>query len=117
MSMPPAIDAAAEPNGFVAAADAEATGLTWRGHPLREETRFVPVVAGAYVVSLALWWLACPYALALLFPLGALTFALGEYLFPITYRLTTRGAHADCGISPLFISWSDVKRARYGRDG
>jgi len=116
--MPLATDAAAaEPNGFVAGADAEATALTWRVHRLREEPRFVPVIAGAYAAALTLWWLACPYPLALLLHLGALTLALSEYLFPVTYRLTTCGAHADCGMSRLFIAWSDVKRATHGRDG
>ena len=45
MPMPLATDAAAaEPNGFVAAADAEATVLTWRVHRLREEPRFKAVL-------------------------------------------------------------------------
>ena len=40
-----------------------------------------------------------------------------EYLFPISYRLTTRGAYANCFLSRLYLAWPDVKRARYGDDG
>jgi hypothetical protein len=117
MSMPLATDVAAEPNGFAAAADAEATVLTWRVHRLREELRFVPLVAGAYAAALTLWWLAFPHPVALLLPLVSLTGALSDYLFPTTYRLTTRGAHADCGVSRLFVAWADVKRATHGGEG
>jgi hypothetical protein len=114
--MPLATDAVAEPNGF-AAAQAEATVLEWRVHRLREEPRFVPILIAAYSGVVVLWSLAFPHPLALLLMLGALTASLSEYLFPISYRLTTRGAHADCGPSRLFVAWTDVKRATHGRDG
>jgi hypothetical protein len=117
MLMPLATDVAAEPNGFATAADAEATVLAWRVHRLRDEPRFVPLVAGAYAASLLLWCLAFPHPVALLLPLVSLTGALSDYLFPITYRLTTHGAHADCGVSRLFVAWADVKRATHGGEG
>lgn len=92
--------------------------LTWRVHRLREEPRGLRLVAGAYAVAIAVWWLVFPQPLALFLPLVALTSALAEYLFPITYRLTTRGAYADNGpTSRLFLAWKDVRRATHGDEG
>jgi hypothetical protein len=99
------------------AADAEHTLLAWRVYRLREEPRGIPLVAGAYAAAFLLWWIVFPQPLALFLPLVALTGALSDYLFPISYRLTTRGAYADCGASRLFLAWTDVKRATTGADG
>lgn len=92
--------------------------LAWRVHPVCEAGNGprVLVVACAFVAAflagrvllpVALWWL----------PLLCLAVALSDFLLPTTYRLTPQGAHADCGLSRLFIAWSDVKRATHGSDG
>ncbi len=97
---------------------AETTVLAWRVHRLREEPWRLPLVLAAYAVALGLWRLLLPHPLALFVPLVSLTSALAEYLFPISYRLTDRGAHVSNGpFVHLFLAWPDVKRATAGKDG
>ena len=110
------IDAAAS-SGIAPENAAETTILAWRVHRLREEPRGIPLVAGGYAAALLLWWWVFPQPIALVVPLFALTGALSDYLFPISFRLTTRGAYADCAASRLFLAWGDVKRASSGKDG
>lgn len=108
--MPVSIDAAP-------ARTSEATVLTWKVHRLREEPRRLPPIALGYGAAFAFWWLVFPHPLALFLPVVALTSALAEFLFPISYRLTTRGAHVSCGVTRLFLAWPDVKRATAGTEG
>lgn len=75
------------------------------------------MVAGVYALAFILWRIFSPQPLALILPLVILTGALSDYVFPISYRLTSRGIHADCGASRLFLAWSDVRRASTGADG
>ncbi|MBC8101584.1 MAG: hypothetical protein H7Z41_03240 [Cytophagales bacterium] len=91
--------------------------LAWRTHRLRENPRLLGLVMMAYGVALLLWLFLFPHPLTLILPLGALTSAMAEYLFPVSYRLTTRGARASCFLTHLSLDWSEVKRARYGEDG
>jgi hypothetical protein len=91
--------------------------LSWKVHRLREEPRHLRLVAVAYGAAIALWWLLFPQPLALFLPAVSLTSALAEYLLPITYRLTNRGAYVSNGFSRLFLSWQDVKRATAGAEG
>lgn len=95
----------------------ETTLLAWTTHRLREQPGKRVLVAAAYGAALALWWLLFPHPAALFLPLVALTSALAEYLFPASYRLTTRGAHVSNGFSRLFIAWPDVQRATVGDEG
>jgi len=112
-TLPPAAAEAAH-----GTADAEVTILAWRVHRLREEPGRLPLVAVGYGVALGLWWLLFPHPLALFVPLVSLTSALGEYLFPVSYRLTDRGAHVANGpFVRLFLAWPDVRRATVGDDG
>jgi hypothetical protein len=96
---------------------AETVAFAWRVHRLREEPGRAPVVAGAYAVAGGFGWLIFAHPLPVLLILVALTGALAEYLFPISYRLTDRGAHSGCGLSQLFIAWADVRQATHGADG
>ena len=86
-------------------------------HRLREAPQFAPLVALTYAVAFVLWRLLFPNPVALFIPVFALTGALAEYLFPVTYRLTRKGAHKKCWTPQLFIAWADVKRAGQGTDG
>lgn len=95
----------------------ETTLLAWRRHRLRENPRLLPLVTLAYGVGLLFWLHLFPHPLTLILPLGALTSSMAEYLFPVSYRLTSKGAYASCFLSPLFLAWPEVKRARYGDDG
>lgn len=95
----------------------ETTVLSWKVHRLREEPHRLGVVAAAYGIAFALWWLLFPHPLALFLPAVSLTSALAEYLFPASYRLTTRGAHVANGFARLFLDWRDVRRATVGAEG
>ena len=100
-----------------APAEGETTVLAWRIHRLREEPGRIPLLAGAYAAVAVVGWLLFAHPLPVLALLVGLTGALSEFLFPISYRLTSKGAHSGCGLSQLFIAWPDVKRATHGRDG
>ena len=95
----------------------ETVVFSWRVHRLREEPRRLGVIAAAYGIALGLWWLVFPHPLALFLPAVSLTSALAEYLFPASYRLTTRGAHVANGFARLFLDWRDVRRATVGAEG
>jgi hypothetical protein len=117
--MPPSIAATNDPaDAAVLRKEREATVLAWRVHRLREEPGRLGLVAAGYGVAVALWLLLFPHPFALFLPVVALTSALSEYLFPVSYRLTTRGAHVSCGLTTrLFLAWDDVKRATAGTEG
>ena len=92
--------------------------LAWRIHRLREEPQKIGLVALGYGLAFAFWRLAFPYPLGLFLPIVALTGAMAEYLFPVDYKLTKNGAFCSCGPAiKLEMAWSDVRRARVGKDG
>jgi hypothetical protein len=91
--------------------------LSWRTHRLRENPGAVGIVALAYGVAVAFWRLLLPHPFTLFVVIGGLTIALNDFLFPATFRITSEGAHADCGLNRVFIAWHDVKRATHGEDG
>lgn len=92
--------------------------LEWQVHRLREEPRGIVFVTLGYALAFFFWRLVFPHPLALFLPVVALTSAMAEYLFPIRYRLTTRGAYASCGpLQRLHLSWNDVRRATRGAEG
>lgn len=92
--------------------------LAWRIHRLREEPQKIGFVALGYGLAFAFWRLAFPYPLALFLPIVALTGAMAEYLFPVDYKLTTKGAYCSCGPAiKLELLWSDVRRATRGKEG
>ena len=92
--------------------------LTWRIHRLRDEPQKIGLVALGYGIALAFWRLAFPYPLGLFLPVVALTGAMAEYLFPVDYKLTNKGAYCSCGPAiKLEIAWDAVRRATVGKDG
>jgi hypothetical protein len=96
----------------------ETTLLTWRTHRLREDRQCLPLVIGAYVLAIGIWWLFFPVPLALFLPLVALTSALSEFLFPVTYTLTSTGVSVVYGpLHRLHLAWEEIKRAGQGADG
>jgi hypothetical protein len=93
----------------------ETTLLTWRTHRLREDRQCLPLVIGAYVLAIGIWWLFFPVPLALFLPLVALTSALSEFLFPVTYTLTSTGVSVVYGpLHRLHLAWEEIKRAGQG---
>lgn len=83
-----------------------------------EEPQKIGLVALGYGLAFAFWRLAFPYPLGLFLPIVALTGAMSEYLFPVNYKLTSKGAYCSCGPAiKLEMLWSDVRRATKGKDG
>ena len=96
-------------SGSVEAASAELT-LAWKVHLLREEPSKVlliaPVVLASMLVSYILFH-------SLLFPAVALilfTCALSDYVFPVRYEITDRGASARTLTGRTFVEWDRVKK-------
>ncbi len=100
-----------------AATASDETLLLWRVHRLRDHPERLVLVVLGYVVTTLFWRLSLPHPLLLVSSLLILTASLSDYLFPITYRLTTQGAHADGILTRFFLEWKEVKRASYGQDG
>jgi hypothetical protein len=104
--------------GTVAKIPTESVLLTWRTHRLREDRQCLPLVIGAYVLAIGIWWLFFPVPLALFLPIIALTSALSEFLFPITYTLTSTSVSVIYGpLHRLVLNWEEIKRAGQGADG
>lgn len=96
----------------------DAEGLTWTIHLAREMPGKLCLVVFGYGVAMLAWWYFLPVPAALVLPLIALTSALSEFLFPVTYTLDDSGVSQKC--LPFFnrhIAWNDVRRASAGRDG
>lgn len=94
------------------------SGLTWTIHMAKEKPAKLSLVIMGYSVSLLAWWYFLPVPAALILPLVALTSALSEFLFPVTFTLDDNGVSQKC--LPFFhrhIAWTDVRRASAGRDG
>jgi hypothetical protein len=93
-------------------------GLTWTIHLAKEMPGKLCLVVFGYGAAMLAWWYFLPVPAALILPLIALTSALSEFLFPVTYILDDSGVSQKC--LPFFnrhIAWNDVRRASVGRDG
>lgn len=92
--------------------------LTWTIHLAKEMPAKLCLVIIGYGAAMLAWWYFLPVPAALLLPLVALTSAMSEFLFPVTYTIDDVGISQKC--LPFFnrhIAWSDVRRASAGRDG
>jgi hypothetical protein len=70
-------------------------------------------LAAVFLLSLCLFrslWLA-------LVPPAALLLSVSEFLFPVRYALSARGASARHGLTALEIAWADVRHAYLTGDG
>lgn len=92
--------------------------LTWTIHLAKEMPAKLCLVIIGYGAAMLAWWYFLPVPAALLLPLVALTSAMSEFLFPVTYTIDDVGISQKC--LPFFnrhIAWTDVRRASAGRDG
>lgn len=91
--------------------------LTWTVHLLPRQRgrlgRLVLCLAATVAAGVLLFG---NVGLALL-PAVALTLSLSDFLFPIRYTLTERGAQARSLLSHLEMSWGDVRHAYLADDG
>ncbi len=92
--------------------------LTWTIHLAKERPAKLFLVLLGYVAAMLAWWYFLPVPAALVLPLIALTSAMSEFLFPVTFTIDDAGVTQKC--LPFFhrhIAWSDIRRASAGRDG
>jgi hypothetical protein len=86
------------------------TLLSWRIHLLRRDSSRLSVLGFVLLFAFITVWLMfhslLPAVVAVLLLLGATS----EYLFPVRYRITTEGVHADALTSRLALRWKDAKR-------
>ncbi|MGC8666847.1 MAG: hypothetical protein ACP5VE_01855 [Chthonomonadales bacterium] len=84
--------------------------LEWRVHLFRRDPRrALAIPAAAALAAFLGYGITGSWALSLL---GVLLIAgaASEYLFPISYRLTTEGAYAAYGLTRLQMEWRRVRR-------
>lgn len=93
----------------------DAALLEWRVHLFRRNPArghiVLAAMAGAGLLGFALFH---SFAFVLLGPLMVFS-ATAEYLLPVRYRLTERGAHAAYGAARLEIAWEMVRRVDRGQ--
>jgi hypothetical protein len=88
--------------------------LTWRVHLARRQPgRAVGAVAAALAAG-AWAYLLFGSLLAALATTGLLVAAVGEFLFPIRYRIGPEGAEARNLFAWRRIAWRDVRRVYWG---
>jgi len=89
----------------------------WTVHLLRGRAARLPriLVCAAFVLVCGLLLFHNPLLASL--PVLALLLSLSEFLFPVRYTLTRRGAWARHGLMTLEIAWADVRHAYLAPDG
>lgn len=89
--------------------------LQWRVHLARREPARALFVITLILVAGFAALLLFRSVLSALLTAGLLLAATGEFLLPVTYRLTPEGAEARSLFTWRKIAWSDVKRVYIGR--
>jgi len=89
--------------------------LQWRVHLARREPARALAVSALILVAALAALLLFHSLLSALLSAGLLLAATGEFLLPVTYRLTPEGAEARGLFAWRKIAWSDVKRVYSGR--
>lgn len=88
----------------------EAPVLSWRVHLVRQEPRRLPALLAVLFVGVVCIWTIfgrpLPAMAAALLIIGA----IGDFLFPVSYRITTRGVYADAPTSRMSLRWKEVRR-------
>lgn len=96
----------------------EPCGLTWTIHLAKEMPAKLCLVMMGYVCALLAWWYFLPVPAALILPCVALTSAMSEFLFPVTFTIDDVGVTQKClPFVHRHIAWNDIRRASVGRDG
>ena len=91
--------------------------LRWTVHMAKKEPKKAAVVIAVAMVG-GLFGIAL-IGSVWMFPLGALVILLGtaDFLLPVHFELSEKGASRRCGISVSTIPWERVKRVVEGEDG
>lgn len=85
-------------------------GLVWNVHLVRDEPRKLFLILPVVLISLIACYLIfrSPFFIAILLLL--FSSALAEYLFPVRYEISTKGASSRTLFSRNFIEWERVKK-------
>ena len=106
-----------KPLPTIPSSDADETVLSWTVHLLRGQAHRLPRIGLGLASVLFVGLLVFHNPLLALLPALALLGSLSEFLFPIHYRLTRRGAQARQGPATWQIDWRDVRHAYLAPDG
>ena len=92
--------------------------LSWRVHPLRQESRLksgllVLTIGGVAVIA----GVSFGEALYGVLSLALLAVSLSRYLLPTAFRLDPSGARVDHALRGRTLSWSQVRRVDAHADG
>ena len=95
----------------------DAPTLTWTVHLLRGQTSRLPRIGLCVLLVLLGGLFVFHNVLLALAPAAALLLSLAEFLFPVRYTLSCRGAQARQGPVVCEIAWRDVAHAYLAPDG
>ena len=84
--------------------------LAWKVHLLREEPSKVLLIAPVVLASLLVSYILFHSLLFLAVALLLFTCALSDYVFPVRYEITDRGASARTLTGRTFVEWDRVKK-------
>jgi hypothetical protein len=84
--------------------------LAWRVHLLRREPHRLPGLLCVFFIAAVCVWLLFERPLPVLAALLLLIGATGEFLFPVTYRITEEGVYANTPTGRLALRWKETRR-------
>jgi hypothetical protein len=94
----------------------ERADLTWRVHLARRQPGRAAAAIAAALAAGAWAYVLFGSPLPALAAAGLLVASVGEFLFPIVYRLTPEGAEARNLFAWRKIAWREVRRVYTGED-
>jgi hypothetical protein len=90
--------------------------LHWRVHLLRRDPQRLPVVVMIVGIGAGCVWLMFGALLPVLAASLLLIGSAGEYLLPITYRLTPTEAGQESAGTHMALAWKDTRRCRLSKN-
>jgi len=91
--------------------------MQWQVHLARRRPAKLALTLVAIFIAALLVQLITSNLLLSLLALLLLALAVGEYLFPIHYRLTENGAYARNLFTIRYLPWRDLRRCYRGQEG
>lgn len=95
--------------GAGSSAEAECL-LAWRVHLLRREPHRLPGLLCVFFIAAVCVWLLFERPLPVLAAILLLIGATGEFIFPVTYRITHEGVYANTPTGRLALRWKETRR-------
>ena len=84
--------------------------MAWKVHLLREEPSKVLLIAPVVLASLLVSYILFHSLLSPAVALILFACALSDYVFPVRYEITDRGASARTLTGRTFVTWDEVKK-------